>query len=179
MGHAASRAHGRRARQSDGQQNGREHELRRAHRASLRSEIRRRGVPARASGIQLASAGDARYARRSLDAIPHRPNRSEINRLGKLTASETIVTASLTTFFGLLGALLVLAFVANRLSKWTRVPDVIVLLATGIILGPGLRWVDASKFGEVTHGFGTLALILILFAAGLELDLRHALKQFG
>jgi potassium/hydrogen antiporter len=42
------------------------------------------------------------------------------------------VTASLTTFFGLLGALLVLAFIANRLSKWTRVPDVIVLLFTGM-----------------------------------------------
>lgn len=89
------------------------------------------------------------------------------------------MTASLTTFFGLLGALLVLAFVANRLSRWTRVPDVIVLLATGIILGPVLHWVDGAKFSEVTHGFGTLALILILFAAGLELDLRNALKQFG
>jgi cell volume regulation protein A len=89
------------------------------------------------------------------------------------------VTASLTTFFGLLGALLVLAFIANRLSKWTRVPDVIVLLITGIALGPVLHWVDGSKFSEVTRGFGTLALILILFAAGLELDLRTALKQFG
>jgi len=89
------------------------------------------------------------------------------------------VTASLTTFFGLLGALLVLAFVANRFSRWTRVPDVIVLLITGIVLGPVPHWVDASKFGDVTRGFGTLALILILFAAGLELDLRSALKQFG
>ena len=57
------------------------------------------------------------------------------------------MTASLTTFFGLLGALLVLAFVANRLSKWTRVPDVIVLLITGIALGPVLHWVDGSKGG--------------------------------
>jgi NhaP-type Na+/H+ or K+/H+ antiporter len=59
------------------------------------------------------------------------------------------------------------------------VPDVIVLLITGIALGPVLHWVDGSKFSEVTRGFGTLALILILFAAGLELDLRTALKQFG
>ena len=89
------------------------------------------------------------------------------------------MTAHLESFFALLGALLVLAFIANRLSKWTRVPDVIVLLVTGIILGPVLHWVDGSKFGELTRGFGTLALILILFAAGLELDLRNALKQFG
>ena len=86
---------------------------------------------------------------------------------------------NLTTFFALLGGLLVLAFVANRLSRWTRVPDVIVLLATGIVIGPVLHWIDASQFGEVTRGFGTLALILILFAAGLELDLRNALRQFS
>jgi potassium/hydrogen antiporter len=86
---------------------------------------------------------------------------------------------SLATFFALLGGLLVLAFVANRLSRWTRVPDVIVLLATGVMVGPVLHWVDASRFGNLTRGFGTLALILILFAAGLELDLRRALKQFG
>jgi cell volume regulation protein A len=85
----------------------------------------------------------------------------------------------LPNLFGLLGGLLVLAFVANRLSRWTRVPDVIVLLVTGILLGPVLHWVEAARFSEVTRGFGTLALILILFAAGLELDLRHALKQFS
>src|SRR5579863_6979232 len=89
------------------------------------------------------------------------------------------MTIPLPNLFGLLGGLLVLAFVANRLSRWTRVPDVIVLLVTGILLGPVLHWVEAARFSEVTRGFGTLALILILFAAGLELDLRHALKQFS
>jgi potassium/hydrogen antiporter len=89
------------------------------------------------------------------------------------------MTLTLTTFFALLGGLLVLAFVANRLSGWTRVPDVIVLMAAGIVLGPVLHWLRAEQFAEVTRGFGTLALILILFSAGLEMDLRHALKQFG
>jgi cell volume regulation protein A len=89
------------------------------------------------------------------------------------------MTFTLTTFFALLGGLLVLAFVANRLSGWTRVPDVMVLMAAGIVLGPVLHWLRAAQFAEVTRGFGTLALILILFSAGLEMDLRHALKQFG
>ncbi len=35
----------------------------------------------------------------------------------------------LTFFFALLGSLLVLAFVANRLVRYTRVPDVIILMA--------------------------------------------------
>jgi NhaP-type Na+/H+ or K+/H+ antiporter len=88
------------------------------------------------------------------------------------------MTLTLTNFIGLLGGLLVLAFAATRLSRRTRVPDVIVLLGSGILLGPTLHWIDAARFPQVIRGFGTLALILILFAAGLELDLRRALKQF-
>lgn len=89
------------------------------------------------------------------------------------------MTLTLTSFFALLGGLLVLAFVANKLSRWTRVPDVIVLMVAGILVGPVLHWLQGKEFGDVARGFGTLALILILFAAGLELDLRHALRQFG
>ena len=88
------------------------------------------------------------------------------------------MTLTLTNFFGLLGGLLVLAFVTNRFSRRTRVPDVIVLLGCGILLGPVLHWINADRFPELIRGVGTLALILILFAAGLELDLRRALKQF-
>ncbi|MFQ5778173.1 MAG: cation:proton antiporter [Terriglobia bacterium] len=82
---------------------------------------------------------------------------------------------SLTALFGLLGGLLVLAFVANRLFHRTRVPDVVVLMAAGLLLGPVLGWVDAEDFDELTRAFGTLAIILILFEGGLELNLRETL----
>ncbi len=89
------------------------------------------------------------------------------------------MSITLANFFGLLGGLLVLAYLANRFSHRTRVPDVVVLLLCGIVLGPGLHWIDADKFPEIARGVGTVALILILFAAGLELDLRRARKQFA
>lgn len=88
------------------------------------------------------------------------------------------MTLTLTNLFGLLGGLLVLAYVANRFSRRTRVPDVIVLLGSGIVLGPVLHWIDAGSFPGIIRGVGTLALILILFAAGLELDLRRSWRQF-
>lgn len=88
------------------------------------------------------------------------------------------MTLTLANLFGLLGGLLVLAFVANRLSHKTRIPDVIVLLGCGILLGPVLHWINAGRFPEFIRGVGTVALILILFAAGLELDLRRAHRQF-
>jgi Na+:H+ antiporter len=80
--------------------------------------------------------------------------------------------------FGLPAALLVLAVAANRLSKLTRVPDIIVLLMIGIFLGPILHWVNPAQFESVIRILGTLALILILFEGGLELRLRQALRYF-
>ena len=80
--------------------------------------------------------------------------------------------------FGLPAALLVLAVAANRLSKLTRVPDIIVLLLIGITLGPILHWVKPQNFESVIRVLGTLALILILFEGGLELRLRQALRYF-
>ena len=80
--------------------------------------------------------------------------------------------------FGLPAALLILAVAANRLSKLTRVPDIIVLLLIGITLGPVLHWVNPQSFQSVISVLGTLALILILFEGGLELRLRQALRYF-
>jgi Na+:H+ antiporter len=85
----------------------------------------------------------------------------------------------LTLFFALLGGLLVLAFVANRLVRFTRVPDIIILMATGVLIGPVLHWVNPDVFRGATRGFGSLALILILFEGGLDLKLRELRKHFG
>jgi potassium/hydrogen antiporter len=85
----------------------------------------------------------------------------------------------LNLFFALLGGLLVLAFVANRLVRFTGVPDVIILMATGVVIGPVLHWVKPEVFRGATHGFGSLALILILFEGGLELKIREIIRYFA
>ncbi|HXE34926.1 MAG TPA: cation:proton antiporter [Verrucomicrobiae bacterium] len=86
---------------------------------------------------------------------------------------------NLNLFFALLGGLLVLAFVANRLVRFTGVPDVIILMATGVVIGPALHWVNPDVFRGATQGFGSLALILILFEGGLELKLREIINHFA
>lgn len=85
---------------------------------------------------------------------------------------------STTLLFALLGALTALAFGARQLFRRTRVPDIIVLMATGVLLGPILGLVKGSQFEPVTYTLGTLAFILILFEGGLELDLRMVLRHF-
>jgi Na+:H+ antiporter len=85
---------------------------------------------------------------------------------------------NITLLFALLGGLIALAFVANQLFRRTRIPDVIVLMVTGLVLGPLLGLVTASEFQPVTHALGTLAVILILFEGGLELELQATLRHF-
>ncbi len=80
--------------------------------------------------------------------------------------------------FGLIAVLLVLAFGANRLFRITRIPDLVVLLLTGLVLGPVLHWVNPEEFRTFTQILGSLALILILFEGGMELNLREGLRHF-
>jgi Na+:H+ antiporter len=78
--------------------------------------------------------------------------------------------------FGLPAALLIIAVAANRLSRWTRVPDIIVLLLIGVGLGPVLKWVDPSHFQDMIRVLGMLALMLILVEGGIELRLKEAIR---
>jgi cell volume regulation protein A len=80
--------------------------------------------------------------------------------------------------FGLIGGLLLLAFAANRLFRITRIPDLVVLLVAGLVLGPVLKWVNPDQFRTFTQLLGSLALILILFEGGMELNLREGLRHF-
>ena len=82
----------------------------------------------------------------------------------------------MSRIFGLPAALLIVAVAANRLSRWTRVPDIIVLLLIGVGLGPIAHWVDPAYFTVTTRILGMLALILILFQGGLELRLKEAVR---
>jgi cell volume regulation protein A len=83
---------------------------------------------------------------------------------------------NLTAFFALLGGLLVLAFVANRLFDRTRVPDVVVLMLAGLLLGR-LGLIDVAQLHGITRAFGTLAIILILFEGGLELNIKKTVRH--
>ncbi len=80
---------------------------------------------------------------------------------------------------GLIGGLLVLAFVANRIFNLTRIPDIILLMALGVVLGPATHLVNAQRFSSATNLLGTVAIILVLFEGGLELDLRETLRALS
>jgi Kef-type K+ transport system membrane component KefB len=62
---------------------------------------------------------------------------------------------------GMVGGLLVVAFLANRVFRLTRIPDVVVLMGLGLLLGPVLGLVNVEKLSRATSLLGTLAIILV------------------
>jgi cell volume regulation protein A len=66
------------------------------------------------------------------------------------------------------GLLVFLAHLFVVLFRKTRVPDVLLLIFIGLILGPGLGIVHPEHFGKVGPVFAQIALALILFEGGHE-----------
>lgn len=67
-----------------------------------------------------------------------------------------------------------LVFVAHAFTgifSRTRLPDVLLLTIIGIVLGPVLHVAQPESFGSVGPVFATVTLVILLFEAGLSLDL--------
>lgn len=74
------------------------------------------------------------------------------------------------------GGLIFLAHLFLHIFSRTRVPDVLLLIVVGIILGPASNLVSTESFGLVGPVFVTVTLIVILFEGGIALKLS-ALKS--
>jgi cell volume regulation protein A len=75
----------------------------------------------------------------------------------------------------------VLIFAAHALSfifKKTFIPDVLILILFGIIIGPYLQFISPSDFGKIGEVVTTIALVVILFESGCSLDFKIMLNSF-
>jgi cell volume regulation protein A len=83
--------------------------------------------------------------------------------------------APLATF----AAIIALGFLGYLLFERTRVTDVLILMAFGLLVGPGLGIFDVSGFQEASALVGTLALIVIMFDGGLGMSFSEFLSGLG
>jgi NhaP-type Na+/H+ or K+/H+ antiporter len=74
------------------------------------------------------------------------------------------------------GGLIFLAHLFLHIFNRTRVPDVLLLIVVGIILGPASNLVPIESFGLVGPILVTVTLVVILFEGGIALKLS-ALKS--
>ncbi len=69
------------------------------------------------------------------------------------------------------GILIFLAHLFAGIFAQTKLPDVLLLILVGIVLGPVLGLVEPAQFGSVGSVFTTITLIMLLFQEGSEMRL--------
>jgi len=79
----------------------------------------------------------------------------------------------------LLGVTIVLGYVGSLIFKKTRVPDVIWLLLFGLLVGPIFGLVNRDIFVASSPLLGAIALLVILFDAGLHMNLYQIMKKIS
>ena len=77
--------------------------------------------------------------------------------------STTILVIGLLVFFA--------HFLSLQFSR-TNIPDVLVLMILGIVIGPLFGIVSPEDFGKIGSLIATIALVVILFESGTSLDLN-------
>ncbi len=75
------------------------------------------------------------------------------------------------------GLLVFMAHVFAEFFSRKKVPDVLLLIIIGLIIGPLLHIVNIEQFGLVGPVFTTITLVTILFEGGTELNLEALRKS--
>ncbi len=63
------------------------------------------------------------------------------------------------------------AYLFKGIFNRTGIPDVLLLMLCGIVMGPVMGWADAAAFGKAGSVMATMGLVIILFESGVDLDL--------
>ncbi len=74
------------------------------------------------------------------------------------------------------GVVIFLGVAGEAFFKKTGIPDVAFLMILGVIIGPVLGLIQPEAVIQVVPYFAALALIIIMFDGGLNLDIKHVIK---
>ena len=74
------------------------------------------------------------------------------------------------------GVVIFLGVAGEAFFKKTGIPDVAFLMILGVIIGPVLGLIQPKAVIQVVPYFAALALIIIMFDGGLNLDIKHVIK---
>ena len=74
------------------------------------------------------------------------------------------------------GMVIFLGVAGEAFFKKTGIPDVAFLMVLGVIIGPVLGIIHPEAVIQIVPYFAALALIIIMFDGGLNLDIRHVIR---
>ena len=74
---------------------------------------------------------------------------------------------------------LLLSFISSLIYRFTKIPDVIWLIGFGVLMGSGIQYIDKGLFNELAPLMSILALSIILFEAGINVDILTLIDNMG
>lgn len=77
----------------------------------------------------------------------------------------------------ILGLLIFAAHLFTEIFSRKRIPDVLLLMIIGLLIGPLFGWVKPSDLGPVASVFTTITLVIILFESGTQLNFNTLLNS--
>lgn len=81
--------------------------------------------------------------------------------------------------FLIAGIIILIGFFGSLSFERTKISDVLILLGIGIVLGPVLKLVNPQNLTHFAEYFGSLALMIILFEGGMDMDIDKLIKELG
>lgn len=79
--------------------------------------------------------------------------------------------------FLIIASIIGIGFLANYLFRRTKIPDLLLLLLLGLLIGPVFHLFRRELFVQVLPSFSALALLMILFNGGLNLNLDKLINK--
>lgn len=79
----------------------------------------------------------------------------------------------------LISSTLILSYISGLIYSKTKIPDILWVLGFGIILGPVLGYFDKEIFLSLSPLMSTVALSIILFDAGINIDITLLMKAIS
>ncbi len=83
------------------------------------------------------------------------------------------------TTFALVGAVIFLGFLGTKFFEKTKISEVLILMLVGFLLGPIFNVVNSKLLVEFVPFFAGVALIILLFDGGLNLNFHKVLYEFA
>lgn len=97
------------------------------------------------------------------------------NSLGTLSFQDGIIAPAHVILLAA-GVVIFLGVAGEAFFKKTGIPDVAFLMILGVVIGPVFGLIQAEAVIQVVPYFAALALIIIMFDGGLNLDIKHVVK---
>lgn len=126
-----------------------------------------------ASGLKITgrywACGDAQY--RYHERCPSR------FPLSVSKGGDFVESLSVETVLGLTGLVILVGLAGELIFHRTGIPSVLFLMGLGVVLGPVLHLANAASLTAFAPYFGTVALLIILFDGGINLQMMKVLKE--